>query len=112
MAQDKAADRSAEAFEAAKADLAEQIDALRGEIAGISDTLGTLGSTGADRMSERVRAEGQDIRKTAEAHAARLGGEADSLAQATGEYVGRHPMQALGGAAVAGFLFGFLQGRK
>lgn len=83
-------------------DLTHQIETLKGDISKLTQSLGALGRAEADRLGLKAQMKGEELRHSAEGYLHE--GE---------RYVRQQPAQALGIAAAAGFLVGFLiSGRK
>jgi ElaB/YqjD/DUF883 family membrane-anchored ribosome-binding protein len=93
-------------------DLAQQIEALKTDIAGIARTLGALGKAQGEAVVETAKGGAQALKANGaaayEAAAAQAGAAA---AQAT-DAVRQRPAQALGIAMALGFLVGYMTARK
>lgn len=83
------------------ADIAAQIEALKGDLAELTNT-----------VSGYARDKGQTARDAATAKAEQLGNEAVRTAEQAGDMVRERPAAALGLAAAVGFVVGYLSTRR
>lgn len=92
--------------------LSEQISALKQDIADISKSLADLGSSSRDAAVEQARKTASELRAAGERNLHRAQNQASEMGQQANDAIRHHPTAAVGLAVGAGFLLGFMTGRK
>ena len=105
------ADTTTETPETA-AGLEAQLAQLRADLARMADTVTTLAQSQGAALGDRLGAEAEKLRGTAEAQMAALQAQAEPKLEEARAYVRSNPLHALGMAAGAGLIFGLLFGRR
>ena len=93
-------------------DLTDQIDALKTDIASITEILADIGSTKRDEAASKVRATAEDVKARGEKHLSDAQARAEDMGQQAVEAVRQQPAAEVGIAVGVGFLMGFLTSRK
>lgn len=109
MAQSKSATKMSDA-EAQQ--LSDQITALKGDIASISQTLTDMGSARRDAVVSEASDKVAHLRKRGEQGLQEAQAKAEELADRATESVRKQPAAAMGIAVGLGFALGYLTGRK
>jgi ElaB/YqjD/DUF883 family membrane-anchored ribosome-binding protein len=94
------------------AELSRQIDALRADVAAITQTIGTIGREGSHAAAERVRSEAARLAAKGGAELAALQAQAERAGEEAADMVRRQPAMAMGLAAALGFVAGLLTARR
>ncbi len=89
-------------------DLARQMDALKGDLAKITETLGELGRAQGRALADDMRARAERARQEGERQAEYLQHRAEEMVDEAAEMVRRQPAMAMGIAAGIGFLVGMM----
>lgn len=95
-------------FEAARADLISQIDALKGDISELTETVSKLASSGAGVAAKRASAKAHAVGDAGRETAARAAERFEQNTEQLADYARRKPLVALAAAAGAGLLIGYL----
>lgn len=93
-------------------DLAQQIEALKADIAAIARTLGALGKAQGEAVVETARGSAEALKANGAAAYDAAATEAGAVAAQAAHAVRQRPAQALGIAMALGFLVGYLTARK
>lgn len=93
-------------------DVSRQIEALKADIAALTETIMGLGRAEAEEAGRRVRAAGHDLKARGEATLTDLEAGARRYVRDGEEFVRTQPGTALGIAAAAGFLIGMMTSRR
>lgn len=93
-------------------DLALQIDALRGDLAKITDSVGSIARDEAHTAKARINGAAQDAAERGRAAGRRARAEAEEGVAQASDYVRENPLTAVAGAAALGLVFGFLTARR
>ncbi|MFC7705277.1 YqjD family protein [Plastorhodobacter daqingensis] len=93
-------------------DLARQMDALKGDLAKITETLSELGKAQGRALADDVRARAERARAEGERQAEYLQHRAEEMVDEAADMIRRQPAMALGLAAGVGFLVGLMTSRK
>lgn len=94
------------------AELSEQIAVLKQDIASISGTLGSLAGSTRDAAVSGARVKAAKLRAVGEDQVDHMRRKAEDLGNQATAAVREQPAAAVGIAVAAGFLLGFLTGRK
>lgn len=89
-------------------DLSRQIEAVKDDIARLTETLGNLGRSERDRLASAARARGEEIKAAGEEQYRHVRDTAEGYLQEGERYVKQQPGTALGMAVAVGFLVGFI----
>jgi|UPI0005651D77 ElaB/YqjD/DUF883 family membrane-anchored ribosome-binding protein len=92
--------------------LSQQISTLREDISAISKTLSELGGSTRNAAMDGVRRKVSDLRHTGEEQLHAAQHQAEELGHQAADAVRNQPATAVSLAVGAGFLLGFLMGRK
>ncbi|MFQ1702081.1 YqjD family protein [Loktanella agnita] len=98
--------------EAKSEDLRSEIDTLRADLASLTSTISSLGRAKGDEALSAAKAKAAEVRSKAADHAETAKLQATELQHQATDYVRTNPGTALGIAAGAGFLLGYLGSRK
>lgn len=93
-------------------DLAQQIEALKDDIAGIARTLAAMGRAQGEAAVETARAGAETLKANGAAAYGAAAERASTAAAGAAEAVRQRPAMALGIAMGLGFLVGYLTARK
>lgn len=93
-------------------ELSRQIDALRADIAAITQTIGTIGREGSHAAADRLRAEASHLAARGGAELAALQAQAERAGEQAADMVRAQPVAAMGLAAALGFVVGLLTARR
>ena len=94
------------------ADLAAQLEALKADIVGLSETIAALGKAKGKEVKEYAAAEAAALRERGEEKVAHLQQRAGVLSDQANAMINQNPATAIGVAAGVGFLVGILLTRK
>ncbi len=95
-----------------QADLSEDIEALRADVARLTETVSALVGQEADEFRRTLEERAEDIADRGRAYAARARAEADRYENQAEEMIVRNPLTAVLMAAGLGFIFGLLSRGK
>lgn len=90
------------------ASLSEDLEALRGDIARLSETVNAIVRGEAEHLRERIGEQAEELRARGRAYGARARHEIDSIEHEAEEAIVRHPFSAVLMAAGIGLLLGVL----
>lgn len=93
-------------------ELSKQIETLRGDLAKLTDTVGSLARDEFDERRDRVRGAAHDAAERGRAYGRRARAQADEGIHEAADYVRERPLGAVAAAAALGMVFGFLTARK
>lgn len=93
-------------------DLARQMDALKNDLAKVTETLAEMGRAQGRALAGDLRAGAERARAEGERQAEFLQQRAEEMAMEATDMVRRQPAAAMGAAAGLGFLVGLLTARK
>ncbi len=93
-------------------DLAEQVSALKADVARLTELLGQYGRTRAGDAAEEAERRAAALRAEVERQASRLGDQARRASDDAHDFVRERPGMAVALAAGLGFLVGFLTSRR
>ncbi len=94
------------------ADLAAQMEVLKGDIAQLTEVLGGYTKSKGAEAASAARDALHDVRVAGEAQVERARAQAEHLHAQANDFVVRQPATALGIAAGVGFLVGLMTARK
>lgn len=90
------------------ADLSEEIETLRADVARLTETVGKLVGQQVDETRERIEERAEDVGRRGRAYAERARAEALAYENQAEEIIVRNPVTAVLTAAGIGFVFGLL----
>ena len=88
--------------------LSKQIETLSSDLSRLTQTIGSIGRNEKDRLVASARARGEELKSAGEAHYLQARDTAEGYVREGERYVREQPGMALGIAAAAGFLIGFI----
>ncbi|MEZ5714825.1 MAG: hypothetical protein R3D85_06415 [Paracoccaceae bacterium] len=94
------------------AELSDQIAVLKNDIAGLTDTLGALAASSRDAAIDTARDKAAKLRAVGDEQFETIRSGARDLGNHATAAVREQPAAAVGMAVAAGFVLGFLTGRK
>ncbi|SLN58022.1 DUF883 family protein [Pseudooctadecabacter jejudonensis] len=109
MAQSRTTNGKTQTYDAA--DLSAQIEAIKADLAGLTEVLAGLGQSKVAQAQEHASATFESARAAGAEHADKARDQAERLGNEARDFIHRQPATALGVAAGVGFLIGFL-GRR
>lgn len=112
MAQTAAGNGKAASTERDIEALSEQIATLRGDISDLADLVGEIGTRRGKAAKDRVEARAQALRGQGEEALHDAGRRVAELENDAADRIRATPFQAVGLAAAAGFLIGYLGARR
>ncbi|SDW80146.1 Membrane-anchored ribosome-binding protein, inhibits growth in stationary phase, ElaB/YqjD/DUF883 family [Albimonas donghaensis] len=93
-------------------DLSQQIDALRADLAGITESVGAIAREEAQSAKARVNGAVNDAAARGRAAGEHARAQAEDGVAHAADYVRENPLTAVAGAAALGLVFGFLTARR
>ncbi len=94
------------------ADLQSQLEALKGDIAALGETLGAYGRSRGEDLKDAVKDQARYLRTKGEESVGRAQETAASAYHQAEDSVRQNPAAAVGFAAAAGFIVGLLVSRR
>ncbi|QIE47330.1 DUF883 domain-containing protein [Pseudohalocynthiibacter aestuariivivens] len=94
------------------ADLTDQIQTLKGDIAKITEILGEIGVEKRDQATAKLRETASEVRAQGERHLRDAQARAEDVGAQAADAVRQQPAAAIGIAVGVGFLIGLVTSRK
>jgi len=112
MAQTPAKTTNDTASAPSTSDLSLQVEALKADIAGLTETISALGKQKANETKEEIELRAQLLKERGKMAVDQAGNEFDRLSSEAERSIREKPMTALAIAAGVGLVVGFLTSRK